>query len=135
MLRRSKCAFFQRSMKFLGHVISTDGVAIDPENVIKNRPQPQNASDVRSYLGLGNYFKKFVQGYSKLIFPLIELSKPSRSFDWNPQANNAFLMLKMLLNFAPVLALADLTAPFEVICDASGYGCGAVLQQNMRAVA
>ena len=113
--KRSKCAFFQRSMKFLGHVISADGIAVDPDkiDVIKNWPQPQNASDVRSFLGLGNYFKQFVQGYSKLISPLIELTKPSRAFDWNPEANNAFLMLKLLLSSAPVLALEDLTAPLR----------------------
>ena len=130
-------AFFQKSVKFLGHVISDDGVSVDPEKieVIRNWPVPWNASEVRSFLGLGNYFKRFAQGYSKLTSPLIDLTKPNRAFEWNAAAQSAFELMKMLLSSAPVLALADLTAPFEVICDASGYGCGAVLQQNKREVA
>ena len=87
------------------------------------------------FFGLEKYFKRFVQGYSKLTSPLIDLTKLNRAFEWNAAAQSAFEPMKTSLSSAPVLALADLTAPFEVIFDASGYGCGAVLQQNKKAVA
>lgn len=137
--KRSKCFFFMPSMKFLGHVISADGVSVDPAkiDVILSWPSPKDASEMRSFLGLGNHFKRFVQGYSKLTAPLVELTKPSKSFDYdrNVEAQTAFEHLKQCLTSAPVLALADVNLPFEVICDASGFGCGAVLQQRGRAVA
>ena len=137
--KRSKCSFFMPSVKFLGYMISADGVSVDPAkiDVILDWPRPKDASEVRSFLGLGNHFKRFVQGYSKLTTPLVELTKTGNVFDFdrNSEAQNAFEHLKHCLTSAPVLALADVNLPFDVICDASGFGCGAVLQQGGRAVA
>ena len=129
--KRSKCSFFERSVKFLGHVISDGTLTVDPAKVdsILKWPDPKNAHDVRSFLGLGNHFKKFIQGYSKLTAPLVELTKPSVNFDFdvNVAAQEAFMSLKDSLTHAPVLAIPDVNKPFEVVCDASGFGCGAVL--------
>ena len=137
--KRSKCSFFEKSVKFLGHVISAEGISVDPtklDTVVK-WPDPKDASDVRSFLGLGNHFKKFIQGYSKLTAPLVELTKPRVAFDFstNEKAQAAFTGLKQCLTQAPVLCLPDLNKPCEVICDTSGFGCGAVLKQNDNAVA
>jgi hypothetical protein len=137
--KRSKCSFFEPSVKFLGHVVSGDGVQVDPTKIdtVLQWPEPKDASDIRSFLGLGNHFKRFIRGYSKLTGPLVELAKPSVPFDFksNSAAQQAFIDLKQCLSTAPVLALADVSLPFDVICDASGYGCGAVLQQRGQPVA
>ena len=92
---------------------------------------------MRSFLGLGNYFKRFVQGYSKLVEPLVRLTKSSVKFDFqeNVVAQQAFENLKWALSHAPVLALPDFSKPYEVVCDASGFGCGAVLLQGGKPLA
>ena len=127
------------SAKFLGYVISAEGVSVDPTKIetILNWPEPKDSSDVRSFLGLGNHFKRFIQGYSKLTSALVELTKPSVKFNFNENeaAQNAFKQLKTCLTEAPVLALPAVNEPFEMVCDASGFGCGAVLKQNDEAIA
>ena len=89
------------------------------------------------FLRTWNSFKKFIQRYSKLTAPLVELTEPRVAFDFstNEKAQAAFTNLKQCLTRAPVPCLPDLNKPFEVICDASGFGCGAVLKQNDNAVA
>ena len=135
----SKCSFFRESVAFLGHVISGNGVHVDPIKVqaIRDWPLPKNPCDIRRFLGLSNYFNRFVQGYSTLVAPLVELtkSKVSFNFDVNEPAQLAFENLKEVLCEAPVLQLADPDKPYEIICDASGLGCGSVLLQEGRPVA
>ena len=137
--KKSKCSFYQSSVAFLGHVVSADGIKVDPAKIkaIVDWPNPKDASQLRSFLGLGNYFKRFVQGYSKLTAPLVELTKPMQTFDFetNASAKHAFNELKRCLSSAPVLALPNTAAPYQVICDASGFGCGAVLMQDMKPIA
>lgn len=96
--KNSKCSFFERSVKFLGHVVSGEGVSVDPTKLsaILNWPEPRSPSDVRSFLGLGNHFKRFIQGYSKLTAPLAQLIKPSAVFDFSSN-ETAQLAFKLFL--------------------------------------
>ena len=102
--KKSKCSFYQNSVAFLGHVVTADGIKVDPAKIkaIVEWPDPKDASQLRSFLGLGNNFKRFVQGYSKLTAPLVELTKPMHMFDFetNASAKHAFIALKRCLSSA-----------------------------------
>ena len=131
----SKCSFCASSVEFLGHVVSSAGVNVDPKKVavIAKWPLPKSPTEVRSSLGMGSYFKCFIQGYSKLVHPLVQLTRPRLPFVWSRLVQSAFDNLKHCLCDAPVLVLPD--AHYEVVCDASGFGCGAVLLQNQKPIA
>ena len=133
----SKCFFLRDSVEFLGHVVSKDGVQVDPKkvSVIRGWPPLRDVHAVQQFLGLGNYFKHYIQGYAKLVAPLRKLTEKSVSFVFEDAAVQAFENLKYSLSHAPVLALPNPDLPFEVVVDASGFGCGAVLLQNQRPVA
>ena len=133
----SKCFFFQSSVKFLGYVVSAEGIHVNPDkiDVIANWPRPRSPTEVRSFLGLGNYFKRFVQGYAKLTAPLVQLTKKSVQFVWGERQDKVFKKLQDCLCHAPVLAMPEVGEPYEVVCYASGCGLGAVLLQNQRPIA
>jgi hypothetical protein len=107
----SKCEFFKRSVTFLGHIVSAEGVRPDPRktSVVRDWPKPTNISELRSFLGLANYFRKFVQGYSALVAPLTAMlsSKARWPEDWGEPCVKAFDRIKDALASAPVLALPD----------------------------
>ena len=136
----SKCSFCQDRLLFLGHVVTRDGIRVDPQKVaaVQNWSVPTSAHQIRSFLGLANYFRKFMQGYSKMIQPLTALLRKDCPFVWTPECQAAFEQVQYNLTHAPCLALPDLSLqapPFEVICDASGFAVGAVLLQNGRPIA
>jgi Reverse transcriptase (RNA-dependent DNA polymerase)/RNase H-like domain found in reverse transcriptase/Integrase zinc binding domain/Retroviral aspartyl protease/Chromo (CHRromatin Organisation MOdifier) domain len=133
----TKCQFMTDQLLYLGHIISNKGLQPDPAKLaaLQNWKTPMNAHDVRSFLGFGNYFRKFVQGYSSLVLPLTELTKKDKLFEWTPKCEEAFRGLIWNLSNAPVLAIADPQHPYEVVCDASGWALGAVLLQNNRPIA
>jgi hypothetical protein len=126
-VKRSKCAFGEVSVAYLGHVISAGGVAMDPAKVqaIVDWPAPRSARAVRGFLGLAGYYRKFVHNYGTVAAPLMALLK--EGFSWNDDAAAAFAALKAAIMTAPVLAMPDFTKPFTVECDASSHGFGAVL--------
>jgi hypothetical protein len=128
-VKRSKCSFSAPSVAYLGHVISAAGVAMDSEKVraVADWPVPRSARAVRGFLGLAGYYRKFVQGFGKIVAPLTALLK-KEGFSWPEAANAAFQALKKAVTTAPVLALPDFSQQFVVECDASTYGFGAVLQ-------
>lgn len=138
----SKCSFFQKEVKYLGHVISADGVSTDPSKVevVANWPTPTNASDLRSFLGFASYYRRFVEGFAKLAAPLhqavAEWSKGKRTggignaCSWTDDCAQSFQALKEKLTSAPVLAYADFSLPFILEVDASYGGLGAVLSQE-----
>lgn len=128
----SKCTFAQRSISYLGHVISEAGVAIDPVKVkaITDWTVPTNVRALRGFLGLAGYYRKFVRRFGIIARPLTDLLKKDTMFIWTSVHNSAFQTLKMALSSAPVLALPDFSIPFHVETDGSGSGVGAVLQQN-----
>lgn len=139
-----KCAFFQREVKYLGHVVSSQGVSTDPSKieVVSQWRTPTSLSELRSFLGFASYYRRFVEGFAKLAAPLHKLvaelaggkTKKRRevSFNgaWDEICQDSFEALKRKLTSAPVLAYADFTLPFILEVDASFSGLGAVLSQE-----
>jgi hypothetical protein len=131
-LKFTKCTFAQISITYLGHVISVAGVSTDPSKVtaISQWPSPQNAKELRSFLGLAGYYRKFVRYFGVIAKPLTGLLKKHSLFLWTATHETAFSTLKSALCNAPVLGLPDFSKTFIVETDASGYGIRAVLMQD-----
>jgi hypothetical protein len=132
-----KCTFFQPETLFLGHVVGRDGIKPDPAKVtaVKGWPVPQTVTDVRSFLGLTNYFRRFIQGYAQITRPLTDLTRKDMPFAWSPDCQAAFDRLKFALTSAPVLQPPDFDKPFVVVSDAIGFAAGAVLLQDDKPLA
>ena len=128
----SKCEFYLDEVPFLGHVLSTEGVAVDPGKVrdILNWKPPIFVHQVRSFLGMAGYYRRFIPDFSKVSKPITKLLKNQTKFVWSPKCNEAFETLKKLLTIAPILAQLDIEKLFDVYCDALGIGIGCVLMQE-----
>lgn len=135
-LKPKKCKIFQDEVRYLGHIVSAEGIKCDPEkvNAIKDWPTPQSVSDVRSFLGIASYYRKFISEFSTIAFPLTQLTRKDKRFDWTRECDEAFLRLKEALTSAPVLAYPVSTGRFILDTDASNYGVGAVLSQEQDGV-
>ncbi|WVZ49367.1 LOW QUALITY PROTEIN: hypothetical protein U9M48_000734, partial [Paspalum notatum var. saurae] len=133
----SKCAFWLKEVDFLGHILSEKGVAVDPSKVkdVLNWKQPETVTEIRSFLGLAGYYRRFIKDFSKIAKPMTSLTKKNAKFVWGPKCEDGFRELKKLLTTAPVLAQPDVTEPFDVYCDASSQGLGCVLMQEGRVIA
>ncbi|GJV84972.1 transposon ty3-G gag-pol polyprotein [Tanacetum coccineum] len=131
-----KCCFGVHQVNYLGHMISTDGVAVEIDKVqaVLSWPTPTSAKGVRGFLGLAGYYQKFIKGFGGIAAPLHKLVGKG-SFVWDDITEAAFQSLKVALTTAPTLALPDWSHPFTVECDASGVGIGAVLTQKGRTLA
>jgi hypothetical protein len=136
-LKQTKCSFAQDRLEFLGHVVSSRGISTDPNKirVIQDWPTPKCVKDVRSFLGMAGYYRKFVAGFGIISKPLTNLLWKNIVFVWNDETQQAFNVLKTALTQAPVLAVPDFSKPFVVETDASGMGVGAVLQQQGHPIA
>lgn len=134
-----KCTLNQASVLFLGHIISSKGVATDPAKIaaMQQFPVPTDVSRVRSFLGTTNYFRRFVRKYAEIVRPLTNLLRHDAAFVWSSACQTAFDRIKELLTSAPVLALPDWRShkPFDMVCDASYEGVGGVLLQDGRPIA
>ncbi|GKB92004.1 putative reverse transcriptase domain-containing protein, partial [Tanacetum coccineum] len=124
-----ECVLTIEKVQFLGHVINGDGIHVDPSNieVVRNWEALRTPSEVRSFLGLAGYYRRFIENFSKIAKPLTVLTQKSKTFDWGEEQEIAFLTLKDKLCNTPVLALFDGPKDFVVYCDASGLGLGCVL--------
>ena len=133
----SKCQFWLDSVTFLGHIVSAEGVSVDPQKVeaILNWKPPTSVTEIRSFLCLAGYYRKFVEGFSKIAAPLTRLTRKEEPFLWSEACQQSFDELKRRLTSAPVLTLPSGQDGFAVYCDASRQGLGCVLMQNDKVIA
>ena len=120
-LQERKCEFFRTQVRFLGHVVSQQGIQVDPEKVraIKEFPRPTNLKELISFLGMANFYRKFIWSYSRKAAALSNLLQKDEMFKWSNEQEEAFLDLKESLMQAPVLQVADADKPFVIHTDAS----------------
>jgi hypothetical protein len=132
-----KCVFCTDRVSFLGYVVTPQGIEVDQAKVeaIQGWPVPKTITQVRSFLGLAGFYRRFVKDFSTIAVPLTVLTKKGVPFSWGTTQENAFTMLKDKLTHAPLLQLSDFNKTFEVECDASGIGLGGVLLQDGKPVA
>jgi hypothetical protein len=126
--KESKCEFGMTEVLYLGHIIGEKGVQVHQEKIkaIMEWPTPKTLTELRGFLGMCTYYKKFVKGFSQMCAPLIDLTKKG-AFKWSEEAQNTMDKMKKVMSTCPVLALPDFSLPFTLECDASGEGIGAVL--------
>ena len=124
-------------MRFLGHIVSKEGLVVDPAKVVavQDWKTPRNATEVRSFLGLAGFYRKFIRDFAKISASLTRLTKKNLVFNWDLDCEFAFQRLKRALTTTPVLTLLDGSKMFTVYTDACGTGLGAVLMQEGRVVA
>ncbi|GJU47472.1 hypothetical protein Tco_1204738 [Tanacetum coccineum] len=133
----SKCDFWIHIVQFLGHLIDSQGLHVDPAKIeaVKNWTSPTTPTEVRQFLGLAGYYRRFIKGFSKIAKPLTKLTQKNKSYIWGEEQESAFQLLKQKLCEAPILALPEGNDNFVVYCDASLQGLGAVLMQREKVIA
>ncbi|GJU98976.1 putative reverse transcriptase domain-containing protein [Tanacetum coccineum] len=133
----SKCEFWLDSVKFLDYVINSQGVRVDPAKVeaIKSWSALKSPTEVRQFLGLAGYYRRFIEGFSLIAKPLTKLTQKNKTYEWGEEEEEAFQLLKDKLCSAPILALPEGSEDFVVYCDASLKGYGAVLMQREKVIA
>ncbi|KAG8498138.1 hypothetical protein CXB51_007053 [Gossypium anomalum] len=133
----SKCEFWLREVGFLGHIVSAEGIRVDPSKIsaIVNWSPPKNVSEVRSFLGLAGYYRRFVQGFSMIASPMTRLLQKDVKFEWTDECQQSFNRLKDLLTKAPVLVQPEPGKEFVIYSDASLNGLGCVLMQEGKVIA
>lgn len=130
-LKQKKCDLFQTEVSYLGHVVSAAGITCDPKKVkaVRDWPVPENVSEVRSFLGLAGYYRRFIPNFSEVASPLTNLTRKNKRFSWDSACEISFETLKTLLTSAPILSYPTETGKFVLDTDASATGLGAVLSQ------
>ena len=129
-----KCCFFKRRVSFLGHVLSGHGIEMQDDKIdaVNNWPVPRTISELRSFLGICGYYRRFVDGFATIAAPLYKLQKKGVAFEWSVDQQNAFLRLKEALVSAPILGVPRDEGTYLLDTDASDTGLGAVLSPEAR---
>ena len=132
-LKPSKCSIARKSIKFLGHIVSREGVSSDPDKIkaITEFPVPGDVEQLRRFLGMAGYYRDYVDGFAEAAHPLNQLTRKGVAFTWSVVCSQAFRKLKELLVKAPVLAYPDFSREFTLTTDASNIGLGAILSQEV----
>jgi hypothetical protein len=130
--KQSKCEFLKEKISFLGHSISYNGIKMEEDKVkaILDWPSPKDIKDVRSFLGLAGYYRKFISSFSRIASGMTDLLRKDNKFNWNEECESSFKNLKKSITTAPVLLIPDLSLPFTVVTDSSGYALGMELSQD-----
>ena len=133
----SKCEFWLTEVRFMGHVMSASGVSVDPKKVeaVMSWERPKSVFEIRSFLGLAGYYRRFIEDFSRLAAPMTKLTWKEVKFEWNDSCERAFQELKWRLTSAPILVVPERGQEYLVYCDASKDGLGCVLMQSGRVVA
>ncbi|GJV81701.1 putative reverse transcriptase domain-containing protein [Tanacetum coccineum] len=132
----SKYEFWIPKVQFLGHVIDSEGIHVDPAKIesIKDWTSPKSPTEIRQFLGLAGYYRRFIEGFSKIAKPMTKLTQKKVKFEWGDKQEAAFQLLKQKLCSAPILALPEGSEDFIAYCDASKKGLGAVLMQREKVI-
>ncbi|KAL5471615.1 hypothetical protein EMCRGX_G029750 [Ephydatia muelleri] len=132
-IKPSKCHLMQTRVRYLGHIVSSKGIEIDPEKVrcVSDWPTPTDQRSLKQFMGLASYYKRFVQGFAQVAAPLNALTEKTKTWEWTAECNGAFLELKKRLVSAPILVMPCFNHKFILDTDASGEGLGAVLSQSV----
>ncbi|GKD10411.1 putative reverse transcriptase domain-containing protein [Tanacetum coccineum] len=133
----SKCEFWIPKVQFLGHVIDSQGIHVDPAKIesVKDWASPKSATEIRQFLGLASYYQRFIEGFSKIAKTMTKLTQKKVKFDWGDKAEATFQLIKQKLCSAPILALPKGNEEFIIYCDASIKGLDAVLMQREKVIA
>jgi len=133
----SKCELWLEEVNFLGHVISGQGISVDPAKVevVLKWERPKTVTEIRSFVGLAGYYRRFIKDFSRMVTPLTQLTRKNQPFAWTDRCEQSFVELKKMLTSASVLVIPDTNKSFEVYCDASHQGLGGVLMQEKKVVA
>ena len=132
--KREKCDFWMTKVKFLGHIVSQEGISVDPAKIdaILQWERPRNVIEIHSFLGLEGYYRLFVDNFSRIAAPLTKLTRKDVRFEWDDSCESTFMELKQKLTSAPLLNVPSSHDPYVVYTDASGTSLGCVLMQNGR---
>jgi hypothetical protein len=128
----SKFSFYQNIIHYLGHIISEEGIEVDPEKIeaIKGWTTPKNVTEGKSFIGLSGYYRRFIAGFSRIAHPITSLQRKGKKFQWKEECEMSFQQLKQFLTSAPIQKIADLNEDFLVYTNACKEGLGGVLNHN-----
>jgi hypothetical protein len=135
-MQRTKCDFIKKELEFLGHIVSTDGLKVDPAKIekVKEWPRPRNVKEVQQFMGFVGYYRRFIENSAVIAKPLYNLCKKDAEFKWTENCQTAFELMKEVLCSAKVMRYPDFKLPFILTTDASGIGIGAILEQEENGV-
>lgn len=133
-LNREKCMFCRSELKYLGYVVDAQGLRVDPGKVdaILNFARPQSVKDVKRFVGMTSWYRRFVPNFATIVGPLTNLTRKNKKFVWSDETEESFVTLKSKLVEAPILCCPDFDLPFNIQTDASNFGLGAVLTQDYQ---
>jgi transposase InsO family protein len=131
-LNLAKCNFCRPQLKYLGYVVDSQGLRVDPEKVesVLKIPAPKNSKEVRQFVGTASWYRRFIPDFSTRLYPLTKMLKKGKRFIWTEEAQKAFEDIRSCLIKSPILTCPNFDKPFTISCDASGVGLGAILSQE-----